>query len=604
MQLILRSRVQLLVFALAAAVPLTATAQSGLRQSLELLDRDGDGYLEPDEITPLSRPYLERIARARRISLDRRTRIDEWQQAARIYYAMQNGTDDDNVRVSEERSVEPFGLSDDDIMVPEFGLPDVKYPYTKDDLEDAERAIERYDRNRDGYLSRREADRGRWRYTDPFLMDFNKDDQLSRLELAQRYARRRLVRDDAGELIQRARRVGNGIRPSVDEDDDDDRRRRSRWSRSGGSKYWLTAGVLDRFDANRNGQLESDEVVDLGMPAGQIDIDRDGVLSRDELFAYLSDLQDQTGDLTEGLPGWYYELDGDRDGQVSLMEFAAEPTDARVNEFTRMDTNQDGLLSPIEVLSTKGMTGGRYANTNAEILPPRKTIVSEINVEDDFIIADMDVQLSITHTYTSYLDGYLTGPDGQRIELFTAVGSNDDHFNETVFDDQAREPINKARPPFEGTFIPEGTVKRQPGLSTFNGKSIKGVWQLTIRCSRSDRFGMLHEWALIARPDEESLLDERQEEVPDTADESTAELTSAAADFSSGVPGWNDQMEAGQLKASMPGDWSSEVKAELANRLRRPTPQQWAQMSETERQAKLEARKQAIDRYKKMLGGE
>ncbi len=33
-------------------------AQSGLRESLERLDRNEDGEISPDEITPLARPYL------------------------------------------------------------------------------------------------------------------------------------------------------------------------------------------------------------------------------------------------------------------------------------------------------------------------------------------------------------------------------------------------------------------------------------------------------------------------------------------------------------------------------------------------------------------
>ena len=37
-------------------------AQAGLRQSLERLDRDQDGQLDTDEITPLARPYLSELA--------------------------------------------------------------------------------------------------------------------------------------------------------------------------------------------------------------------------------------------------------------------------------------------------------------------------------------------------------------------------------------------------------------------------------------------------------------------------------------------------------------------------------------------------------------
>jgi hypothetical protein len=99
----------------------------------------------------------------------------------------------------------------------------------------------------------------------------------------------------------------------------------------------------------------------------------------------------------------------------------------------------------------------------------------------------------------------LTGPDGQRVELFTEIGGEGDHFDHTILDDQARYPIVKARPPYEGSYMPEALTKREPSLSSFNGKSIKGVWQLVIRGTRNERFGMLHSWALIVKPQEDML---------------------------------------------------------------------------------------------------
>ena len=65
----------------------SACGQAGLRDSLERLDTNEDGEIQPDEITPLARPYLERVAKSRKMSLDRPNRIDKWQEAARIYYA-------------------------------------------------------------------------------------------------------------------------------------------------------------------------------------------------------------------------------------------------------------------------------------------------------------------------------------------------------------------------------------------------------------------------------------------------------------------------------------------------------------------------------------
>ncbi len=108
------------------------------------------------------------------------------------------------------------------------------------------------------------------------------------------------------------------------------------------------------------------------------------------------------------------------------------------------------------------------------------------------MIGDLNVQLSITHSNVEQLDGYLIGPDGQRIELFSANGGSDDHFDRTIFNDETGISITRARPPFRGEFQPSAVIKRQPSLSAYKGTSLKGVWQLMIRSSRSDRSGILH----------------------------------------------------------------------------------------------------------------
>jgi subtilisin-like proprotein convertase family protein/Ca2+-binding EF-hand superfamily protein len=479
-------------------------AQAGLRESLEKLDKNENGQIDPDEITPLARPYLERITKVRRMSLERSNDIDKLQEAARIYYALRNGVSDQDVRSEGESTVRPFGPEKDQPLIPEFGLGEIKYPYTQDDLDEADRTLRRYDRNRDGSVDREEAAIARWTHRNPFEADLNKDDRLNRLELAQRYARRRQLSDASGELRQKAWRTGSGVRSS---ERDEQRRDESQWWRRGGSRNWLTVTVLGRFDANRNGRLESEEAQNLGIPLGRIDADLDGELSREELQSFLTAMQDEAGDQADGLPGWFFELDADRDGQVAMSEFATEWTNDKLEEFAALDINDDGFLAAAEVASSKAMVGGSYRNETAQVLPPRMTIISEIEVSDDFVIADLNVQLSITHTNTSSLDAYLTGPDGQRIELFTEVGGSGDHFDQTIFDDQSRTPITKTKPPFEGSFLPEGLLKRQPSLSHFNGKSINGIWQLVIRGTRSDRFGMLHNWSLIAKPKDEMLND-------------------------------------------------------------------------------------------------
>jgi subtilisin-like proprotein convertase family protein len=474
-------------------------AQAGLRESLERLDRNQNGTIEPSEITPLARPYLERITKERRIDLNRPIEIHKLQEAARVYYALANGVAGKRVRPEGGGTITPFGPIEDQPLVPAFGLARVRYPYTLDDLEEADQTLRRYDDNDDGHINDEEIDDVRWTHRNPFADDLNNDGRLSRLELGQRYARRRLLSDNAGELVQKARRTGGEIRKSTEKGKGDER---NEWWRQGGNKYWLTASLMSRFDVNKNGRLESAEVHSLGIPIGQVDIDRDGELTREEMYALVTRMQNEAGDLTEGLPGWFYELDADRDGQVAMHEFTTTWTTDKRQEFASLDVNKDGLLTSSEVLRATS-TGG-YRNETAQVLPPYRTIVSEIEIEDDFRIRDLDVQISITHSHVEFLDGYLTGPDGQRIELFSEIGGGGNHFDQTVFDDQARIPITKARAPFKDSFLPEGLLKRESGLSVFNGKSAKGVWQLIIRGSRSDRFGMLHSWNLRMKTIEDS----------------------------------------------------------------------------------------------------
>ena len=497
--------------------------QSGLREALERLDRDKDGEVEPEEITPLARPYLERIMNSSRLSIYRDNDIESLLRAARRYYATQNGVSDDRVSVDGQSQVRTFKPDPDQPLVPEFGIGEVKYPYIQADLDLADRMIRTRDRNGDGMIDRREASYERWTHRDPFEEDANGDDKLTKLELAQRYARRRLLDQVSDELRQKAWRTyqneGNGSRGREEDS--------SMWWRRGGNSYWLSATIISRFDVNRNGRLEVHEVKELGMPIGQIDVDRDGELTREEMFDYLEPIQKEVGEMTEGVPGWFFELDANDDGQVAMSEFATDWTDEKMSEFTSFDLNQDALLTIDEVMRAKTLMGGSFANRTAEILPPGKTVISEIEITDDVLIADLNVELSITHTYASYLDGFLTGPDGQRIELFSSIGGSDDNFNGTVFDDQSRYPINKGRSPFEGEFQPMALVKRQPSLSHYNGKNAKGVWELVIRGSRSDRFGMLHYWSLNIRPEEKmpgevlDVMEDQREQEDESGGEDT-----------------------------------------------------------------------------------
>lgn len=102
-----------------------------------------------------------------------------------------------------------------------------------------------------------------------------------------------------------------------------------------------------------------------------------------------------------------------------------------------------------------------------------------IEITDNFIISDLDVRISITHTNVFDLQIFLQSPAGTRIclnmydfrEFFE--GAN---YTQTIFDDEAELSIKQAEAPFTGHFRPIEPYK----LSEFDGEDNYGIWRLQI----------------------------------------------------------------------------------------------------------------------------
>lgn len=506
-------------------IPAQVWAQSRYTDYLRRLDDNRNGRLEPSEMSERTRSFLKRYAEASGLSLSESVSIDRWDRAFRQYNDRRRGRDSDYRRGGSDRSdgeaslVPGFGPDENTPVIPGFGADaEIRYAFLPEDLQRAESRFERDDRNGDGAIDREEARRARWSERDPFIYDYNNDQRLTINEIAQRYARRRVqqAREDAERDARRAaeraqrsdddnderRRDDDGDRRSRD-DDRDDRRRDGDGDGPGRGEYYLASNVLERHDLNRNRYLDRAEWPRLGTNAAEADSNRDGRISRDELAAWLfEETKTSVRELPPELPDWFFERDLNQDGQVSMAEFADEWSDDKAEEFMRYDRDEDGILREDELLQNDFAVGGTFADNEARVILPRSTLVAEIDVEDDYLIGDLDVQLSITHTYAEHIDAYLIGPDGQRVELFTGVGRNDDHFDGTILDDEATDSITAARPPFQGRFRPESAGREGPSLSHFYGHSVHGLWQLLIRTSRSDRSGVLHGWSLKVKPRE------------------------------------------------------------------------------------------------------
>ena len=102
-----------------------------------------------------------------------------------------------------------------------------------------------------------------------------------------------------------------------------------------------------------------------------------------------------------------------------------------------------------------------------------------IEVPHHFIIHDIDVGITLTHTSVFDLQIFLQSPAGTTICLnmynFDQFfkGAN---YTQTIFDDEALLAIEDAQPPFTGRFRPLEPYR----LSAFDGEGSFGPWRLRI----------------------------------------------------------------------------------------------------------------------------
>ncbi len=156
-------------------------------------------------------------------------------------------------------------------------------------------------------------------------------------------------------------------------------------------------------------------------------------------------------------------------------------------------TVTDGALSDNATVSITVQPGEvtlTYSNTTAKTIRDWSTTTSTIAVPSAMTIADVNVQLSISHTRDQDLDVYLISPSGTRVQLFTDVGGNGDHFSGTILDDQAAASITSGSAPFAGTYRPEGS------LAVINGQNAVGTWTLEITDDKLFYSGTLNNWSI------------------------------------------------------------------------------------------------------------
>ncbi|MEX0867109.1 MAG: hypothetical protein WD030_07100 [Pirellulales bacterium] len=360
---------------------------------LPRFDDNGDGVIQPDEVSGRARRYYERIISdagldpnqpiviAHALEVFRRRDVrqqhEEWRDTLR--------------NQSADALVPGFGETVDLPAVPGFGplegdLLPLEQLYTEGLLREVDELFERYDRDGDGRLDAEEQRRVRWS-SDPSESDTNGDGVIDRRELAERLAVRR---GDSARLSPAANtgRTGTAAgNASSGVTSDSDRTRR------------YAGSLLNQYDDNKNGVLDKEEVSKMSSNLQRADLNKDGTITSDELISHLNNFSGGESDdrddgdrrrgyscggggsgggfyrprrddadpdrggggsyrflapaerLPKGTPSWFLRADADGDGQVSMHEYSATWSDAKAAEFAELDRNGDGRITPQEAIA-------------------------------------------------------------------------------------------------------------------------------------------------------------------------------------------------------------------------------------------------------------
>ena len=163
------------------------------------------------------------------------------------------------------------------------------------------------------------------------------------------------------------------------------------------------------------------------------------------------------------------------------------------------------MLSVLVGLSGVSAATGTYSNSTSAAIGDGaggcsgtfgSLATTTIDVADAGTITDVNVGVSISHTYVGDITVWLESPTGTQITLIdrpgytgSGCGFASDHINATLDDESAGGPVENGNPP-NGSYTPA------QALSAFDGEELQGTWTLSVGDNSSVITGTLNSWSL------------------------------------------------------------------------------------------------------------
>ncbi|MDC3050857.1 M12 family metallo-peptidase [Bacteroidota bacterium] len=145
-----------------------------------------------------------------------------------------------------------------------------------------------------------------------------------------------------------------------------------------------------------------------------------------------------------------------------------------------INTCGNSLPSSSRKFSTTVISCNTYTSDNIPVNLNDATSALEgitevkVNVLDNLKIVDLNLELSIDHSYIQDLAIILISPEGNEVILTQNLGGTGINYTNTVFDSESPNPIQNASPPFTGIYKPIGNLKDLYDLNS------GGDWTLRI----------------------------------------------------------------------------------------------------------------------------